>query len=81
MDLQEALTIVKAAGYKVTAPRAAKQKMVDQRRATGCNALGLPLSPLYDPNYKVKNKPPSIARLFAPYGKYMQFVPDPRVGP
>lgn len=61
MSLNEALAVVKAAGFNVSKPRAKKK-----RAPPTLNALGLSMSPLYDPNYKIKHKSPGIARLLKP---------------
>ena len=68
MSLTEALAAVKAAGYRVTKSRT---------RATDrptLNCLGLPMSPQYDPNYRMKYRAGSTAHLYKPYGPYMKFV-------
>jgi hypothetical protein len=52
MSLQEALVVVKAAGFRVSKPRTKKLKY----RPT-LNAVGKPYSPQYDPNYRMKYKP------------------------
>jgi hypothetical protein len=59
--LQSALVLVKAAGYRVSKPRATK---TTERPTLNC--LGLPMSPNYDPNWKRKTPLTSIARLSAP---------------
>ena len=59
LQLNEALAVVKAAGYRVSKPR---QKAEKPR----LNALGLPMSPQYDPNYRMKYRSPGPARLYAP---------------
>jgi hypothetical protein len=59
MLLQEALATVKAAGYRVSIPRTKATKPT-------LNALGLPMSPQYDPNYRMKYKTPGMARFYAP---------------
>lgn len=46
MELEQALAIVKAAGYRVTKPRAEKVER------PMLNALGKSFSALYDPKYK-----------------------------
>lgn len=51
VTLESALAIVRAAGFKVTKAKAAK---VTERPAFNC--LGKPMSALYDPNYKMRNK-------------------------
>ena len=47
-----------ASGYKVTKPRA---KAPAERPKL--NALGLPISPLYDPKYKIKHRTPKPLRI------------------
>ena len=59
MNLERALEIVRAAGYKVTQPRVMKERPT-------LNALGKPISPLYDPDYRIKTPLTSIRRLSAP---------------
>lgn len=61
MSLEQALAVVKAAGFNVSKPRAAVK-----RTRPALNALGLPMSPLYDPKYRIKHKSPGIARLLKP---------------
>ena len=56
MNLTEALAIVKAAGYRVSKPRAKKAKPL------GLNAVGKPYSPQYDPNYRMKYRTPALKR-------------------
>jgi hypothetical protein len=55
MQLEQALAAVKAAGYRVTKPKpkAAKPKL---------NALGLPMNPNFDPNYRMKYRTPPLKR-------------------
>lgn len=67
MDIEQAIIILKAAGYRVSKPR---------KRVTvqGLNAVGKPYSTQYDPNYKLKTGLTSIKRLYAPYGNQMQWV-------
>lgn len=60
---------LKFAGYKVTKPKAQNRKALRPL----LNAVGKPLSPLFDPSYRMKYKP-STAHLFKPYGKGMMFV-------
>ncbi len=55
LDLVHALEMVKAAGYKISSPRAAKAKT-----APALNCLGLPMSPSFDPNYRMKYRTPPI---------------------
>ena len=67
MNIDQAIALLKAEGFRVSKPRA---------KATAkplLNAVGKPLSPLYDPNYRMKHKT-STAHLFKPYGRYMQWV-------
>ena len=59
MNVQLAIDLLKANGYRVSKPKA---KTV----ASQFNALGLPRSANYDPNYKIKHKVTSIKRLYAP---------------
>lgn len=61
MSLEQALSVVKAAGYRVSKPR-------PKAKPTGFNAVGKPYSPQYDPRYRMKHKP-STAHLFKPYGR------------
>lgn len=56
MSLDQALAVVKAAGYRVTAPRVRNPVRVAQ-----LNAIGRPYSPSYDPNYKMKYRPKRYA--------------------
>lgn len=70
-SLDEALTIVKAAGYRVSKPRA---KHVKDRPVL--NAIGKPYGANFDPNYKLKGVHTSLTRLYAPYGSRMKFVGD-----
>jgi hypothetical protein len=53
MQLVEALTVVKAAGYRVTKPKA-------KAAAPKLNALGLPMNPNFDPNYRMKYRTPPL---------------------
>lgn len=57
MELEQALAIVRGAGYRVNKP---KERAASTRPEV--NALGLPISPLYDPKYRMKYKTP-----IAPY--------------
>lgn len=56
MQLEQALATVKAAGYRVTKPKAKKAEKPK------LNALGLPMSASYDPNYKMKYRTPPLKR-------------------
>lgn len=56
--LESALELVRAAGYRVTK---ARPKAVQERPTL--NALGKPISPLFDPAYRMKYRTPH-----APYG-------------
>jgi hypothetical protein len=69
MSLDQALTIVKAAGFRVTKPKPSKVT-----RPT-LNAVGKPYSPQYDPKYKIKHKL-STGHLRWPYSANMRFVGD-----
>jgi hypothetical protein len=70
MLLDQALALVKAAGFRVTKPR--------QPKATrpALNAVGKPYSPQFDPKYKLKHKP-RTGHLRWPYSVNMRFVGDP----
>jgi hypothetical protein len=59
MSLEQALAVVKAAGFRVSKPR-------PRAKHSKLNAIGKPYSPQYDPNYRMKYKTPSIARLCKP---------------
>jgi hypothetical protein len=61
-DIQQAIALLKAAGYRVTKPR------VTERLAL--NAIGKPYGN-YDPNYKIKHRV-STARLYKPYGYFLR---------
>ena len=67
MSLEQALAVVKAAGYRVSKP---KTKVVHN----GLNAVGKPYSPQYDPNYRMRRARTNIARLHAPYGPRMRLT-------
>jgi hypothetical protein len=54
MHIDEAIAVVKAAGYRVTKPRV--------KTAPKLNAIGKPFSPQYDPNYRMKYRTPRITR-------------------
>jgi hypothetical protein len=56
MTLEQALATVKAAGYRVSKPKAAKAT------APALNAVGKPYSPLFDPNYRMKYRTPPLKR-------------------
>ncbi|HMF27529.1 MAG TPA: hypothetical protein VKE42_02090, partial [Candidatus Cybelea sp.] len=68
-ELDKAIAVLKAAGYRVVKPRT--KTIVAPR----LNAVGKPYGANYDSNYKMRHKPTSIKRLYAPYGQGMQFVP------
>lgn len=57
MLIDEALAVVKAAGYRVTKPRAKLNG-----HAFGLNAIGKPYSPQYDPKYRMKYHTPKLKR-------------------
>jgi hypothetical protein len=69
VTLDQALAIVKAAGYRVSKPAAAKAPKV--KPALGLNAVGKPYGANFDPNYRVKHRT-STAHLFKPYGDNMR---------
>jgi len=56
MNLTEALAVVKAAGYRVSKPRAKKAKPL------GLNAVGKPYGANYDPNYRMRYRTPPLKR-------------------
>jgi len=58
IPISEALTIVKAAGYRVTKPKAKAERPT-------LNAIGKPYSANYDPNYRMKYRT-SLAFLCKP---------------
>jgi hypothetical protein len=58
---ERALTIIKAAGYRVSKLRA-KTKHAQSNGKPTLNALGKPLSASYDPNYQLTHKPPRLPR-------------------
>jgi len=64
MNLTEALAIVKAAGYRVSKPRAKKStgKLVDNGDGTftRLNAIGKPYGANYDPNYRMRYRTPPL---------------------
>lgn len=68
--LSDALTVVKAAGYRVSKPKKIKATV-----PLGLNAVGKPFSPQYDPNYRLRHKP-SYGHLRLPYPTSMQWVED-----
>jgi hypothetical protein len=70
-SLDEALAVVKAAGYRISKPRT-KVKFENGRTL---NAVGKPFSPSYGPKYRLKFKP-RTGHLFAPYPTTMRFVGD-----
>ncbi len=60
MSLNEAIAMCEANGYRVSKSRA---RTTERPRL---NALGLPISPLFDPKWKRKTPLTSIARLLKP---------------
>lgn len=71
----ETIERLRAAGYKVTKPKAPKAKAEQPT----LNAVGKPYSPLFNPNYKVKHKT-STAHLFKPYPYAMRWVKEGKPG-
>jgi hypothetical protein len=69
-SLDEALAVVRAAGYRVSKPRMKRQPALKPT----LNAIGKPYSPQYDPKYRLKYKL-STGHLRAPYNG--PFVADP----
>lgn len=72
MTIDQAISLLKSNGYRVTRPRGA----VD-RATLGLNAIGKPYGANFDPNYRIRTPLTSIRRLSAPYSGNMRFVPDP----
>jgi hypothetical protein len=62
MNLEDAIACLKANGYRVTKPPAKKARPT-------LNALGKPISPQFDPNYRMRTPLTSISRLYAPSGR------------
>lgn len=65
-QIAEAIEVLKAAGYRVTKPKA---KAV----VPALNAVGKPYSPLFDPTYKVRHKT-TTAHLFRPMPSNTRWV-------
>jgi hypothetical protein len=57
VTLNEALAVVKAAGYRVSKPRAKAPAA-----PLGLNAVGKPYGANFDPNYRMKYRTPSLKR-------------------
>jgi hypothetical protein len=55
MELEQALALVKAAGYRVSKPKA-------KAKAAALNAVGKPYGANYDPNYRMKYRTPALKR-------------------
>lgn len=72
MSLEQALTLVRAAGYRVSLPK-------PKATPVGLNAIGKPFSPQYDPRYRVKHKT-TTAHLFKPYGELLRSRLTPHQG-
>lgn len=70
MSLQEALAVVKTAGYRVSKPRATRTGPSGLKRPLGLNAVGKPFSPSYDPKYKNNMPLTSIRRLSTPQNNF-----------
>lgn len=68
-NIQEAIALLRASGYRITKARPVKAER------PALNAIGKPYSPQFDPNYRMKHKP-TTAHLFKPYGRWMKFVTD-----
>src|SRR4051812_6625914 len=75
MSLEQALAIVKAAGFHISKPRT-KSRTAER---PALNAIGKPFSSQYDPNRNLKHKT-SSGHLFAPYPPDMRFAGDPEDG-
>jgi len=74
-QLQEMAATLKAAGYRVTKPSAKAAPKVKAAAAPKLNAIGKPYSASYDPNYKIRHKVPSPARLCKPMPANTPYVP------
>jgi hypothetical protein len=61
-EIENAIALLRAAGYRVSAPRARVRANGSQR---ALNAVGKPYSPQYDPKYKMKHKPPRYADMMS----------------
>jgi len=71
ISLDEVLTIVKRAGYRVSKPRPKVSA------PSGPNAIGKPYGANYDPNHKLRTQPTKIGRLYTPYPASMRWVEAP----
>ena len=67
-SIEEAISVLKAAGYRVSKPRTKHQEPL------GLNAVGKPYSEQYDPNWKRKHPLTSINRLYAPMPPDVRWV-------
>lgn len=61
MNIAEAIALVEGSGYRVVKTRKPRAKA----EKPTLNVLGKPISPQYDPNWKMRMKLTSINRLFA----------------
>jgi hypothetical protein len=66
-DLEQAITLLKAAGYRVSKPR-------QKQTPIGLNAVGKPYGANFDPSYKLRTPLTSIKRLYAPFGNGIRWV-------
>jgi CHAT domain-containing protein len=73
MNLDQAIAMVKAAGYRVTKPRPRRAR----NAAPAVNAVGKPYGANFDPNYRMRTPRTSIARLLAPMPKNTPWVATP----
>jgi hypothetical protein len=55
MELERALALVKAAGYRVTKPK-------PKATTPALNAVGKPYGANYDPNYRMRYRTPALKR-------------------
>ena len=60
MELEQALAVVKSAGYRVSKPRASKPGSLAFLKKL--NAVGKPYGENYDPNYRMKYRTPPLKR-------------------
>ena len=61
MSLDQALAVVKAAGFRVSKPRS-------KAKRSKLNAVGKPYSPSYDPKYRMKYRTPRLSLKPMPAG-------------
>jgi hypothetical protein len=67
MTIEQALVMVKAAGYRVSKPKTVKA-------TNPLNAIGRPYGQSFDPNYKMKYRRNVISELCRPMPKNTPYV-------